>query len=1488
MKKEYYLFLYSFLVILCSIHSMSNTRQNSSLHNQTLMIQESKADKVEKNYSTKKLDNNEEKTKRELETCEEIEIFVDLTAISKEFNSRNLYRYLKLTDIEEAVNEVTRTLKNLICVKIKGERKLKISSATILSEAGFTNNSYYNTTLLNSFIEADLIILIRYSNSNDRMNSTIFAKPNIIQNDQSNNERPQVGTVILYPEFNLTENNKKEYLKFLFLHEFTHILGFFPHYLDKIPHGTDEIQRIRRGMYKNNIKSERVLEHARTYFDCQSMQYLELEDQSNFEDLNNCHWDARVLLGEYMTSQPYFGDQVISEFTLLLLEDLGYYETKKYTGGLMKFGKKRGCEFLGYSGTSFKDPTWYPSLSDCLTPGDSGFYVPLSKYEFCTGINAPTCSSGRQSRTYCVKSTEDRPSDEYIRSAGDLQGIWGRADADYCPVSDAYKEDIVRHYVGNCNIGNDNYGTNIMYDATGYDSSIFDVTVGQIYSNNSFCALSSLVHKTNDTKGNLDKYKERIRPTCYPMFCSSTSLTVLIYQQYLVCPQEGGIMEISNYNGYIYCPDYNLICTGTEFCNNMFDCVDKKSTAKSDLNYTINSRSDGSVIRGVDKDNEIKTYRYQIVKGYELSDDDKAKCPKNCSQCIEKKKCFECKEGTFYNGTRENDENPIKCESEQPNTTLYHYLNENYIIANTKLSVFFNCMEGCRRCNDGDSCEVCDPRHYKNKITNNCDERIPHCLEYIESGPSVKIEDDEIVYTECKQCDNNNSYYCRNIKGQDDLKNCYLIEDLTQYYKDSNCYVKCDERFQHCLKCDSTRCSECKKGYYMKNDGKCILNVTSLITDGPCIIEINTISDLLSETLITDLVEDYIENIELSTTKIGHYINKNKDFSVTIFINSSCTEGLLKSGYFSIDDEEITEKMINTMDTYFEKDDPAITAFISYGVKNYSLMIFTFGVDKISLDECSQCQNMEVKIKNNFTEIINKTLGGLVLDVVKNGEFDIFDENAGEFTTLCKNVSLLGVDIPFYKRKNYFYMHRFSNAYSCRADICLPTQKLFPETTTNCVCSLPETIDYNLIAEEFTFYNISSSKGNKAGDAFKIFGCVEDAFDSKHIKANFGFYISIISIILQCILFVVYACVGKQINFSKSTAASISAPPKRVHMKINADWIKANLLNDHDEEKDIQSKDEIDDEFVMEEFNYNIDKHDTSSYSVDTDLAKKHISDNKDTEKDGLAEKPDGKKKKKILILLPDKTQKDVDSDKLDDDFPPGKDKKQDKNFFQIYWIILSLKQHIINYFSGLNCLKITESYVPKLIMGIRSLFMIVFVFFVNAMFLSQDYYDKKFEHFNEKYRLIPAYDNIKISGGEKFNYGFGHTASNAFFTFLIYLAVQLIFGLFVFSVRKELTELFNTKDVLKINTLAKSLKATYIIYFVIVIILMIAFFIYLTSFNGVYVGSGNDFGPAGLLSLIFIEIFPFIWSLILAVFRYFGIKCQNKVLYGISQVFMF
>ena len=87
---------------------------------------------------------------------------------------------------------------------------------------------------------------------------------------------------------------------------------------------------------------------------------------------------------------------------------------------------------------------------------------------------------------------------------------------------------------------------------------------GEKISNNSFCVLSSAVPLSlkNEDINKFNAYDGINHPMCYPMFCSSKSLTIQIYNQYIVCPREGGIIEIKgNYKGFIYCPDYNLICT---------------------------------------------------------------------------------------------------------------------------------------------------------------------------------------------------------------------------------------------------------------------------------------------------------------------------------------------------------------------------------------------------------------------------------------------------------------------------------------------------------------------------------------------------------------------------------------------------------------------------------------------------------------------------------------------------------------------------------------------------------------------------------------------------------------------------------------------------------------------------------------------------------------------------------------------------------------
>ena len=69
-------------------------------------------------------------------------------------------------------------------------------------------------------------------------------------------------------------------------------------------------------------------------------------------------------------------------------------------------------------------------------------------------------------------------------------------------------------------------------------------------------------------------------------------------------------------------------------------------------------------------------------------------------------------------------------------------------------------------------------------------------------------------------------------------------------------------------------------------------------------------------------------------------------------------------------------------------------------------------------------------------------------------------------------------------------------------------------------------------------------------------------------------------------------------------------------------------------------------------------------------------------------------------------------------------------------------------------------------------------------------------------------------------------------------------------------------------DIIAKSKKKN-IAFYIIVMVCMILFFFTLSGFIGIYGGGVVDYLTAGIISLILLEIFPFIWSLIIALFTY-------------------
>ena len=760
-------------------------------------------------------------------------IYVDKINIQNELeeNSMGEYTEIILNSIDKAACTLQKLLKvkpldygyqfadeNLTEFEIYHWDKEKFGSGALSRGIGMNN------------LGIDLILFSKI----EYMGEGIIAAATSIYNQESNMQ-PILGIIYINNITNFSQVNVDSYLETTLIHEITHVLGFAIEFFDFL--NILQIKEDKYGNLRTYINSKKVIEVARNYYDCHEIDGIELEEYGD-EGTAGSHWEARLLLGDYMIGVIY-SEEVISDITLALLEDLGYYKPYYYTGGLMRYGKNKGCEFVFDKCVNQKTYQINPKFENEF------FYHIYSD----VGLD-PSCSSGRLSRTYNSWSEyeEEIPEEyQYFEGSNTTTGYYF---TDGCPVplSDYYEENDV-YFSGSCSRKEGGaYGSNIWYmDSEGnpnfYLSKDIAELTGEEMSEHSFCFLSSLYKNNID---NVEYYTQNTRAICYKLFCSEKSLTVKIHDDYIVCPRAGGKIKVDGYEGYFLCPDYNLMCTGTVMCNDLFDCVDKKSETKEEsfiYDYEIKTSQNlfRAELSGIDTDN------------YELTDD--GVCPKYCIRCKENKKCLKCKDGFNLLGNSENSE--VICESNDDNkfeTGYYH--NEN--------NVYYKCIFNCDVCSDSNSCNTCKEGieyNYNQCININ----IPNCAQSDAQGICEKCndnfafndtdksfcinkeefinnyytKDNGISYTictkdisNCAQCeyddDSNNNPKCTLCEDDYalsvDENKCILKEEIDAnkeyYYIDelnSKC-KKCSNAINNCLQCtNGTVCDKCMIKYYLKN-----------------------------------------------------------------------------------------------------------------------------------------------------------------------------------------------------------------------------------------------------------------------------------------------------------------------------------------------------------------------------------------------------------------------------------------------------------------------------------------------------------------------------------------------------------------------------------------------------------------------------------------------------------------------------------------------
>ena len=358
-------------------------------------------------------------------------------------------------------------------------------------------------------------------------------------------DRPVCGGILLGTHYDFNETNSQSFLIMLLLHEITHVLGFSEYLYDYFQTNstlikTKEINGIQRILFTG----ENVIKQAKRHFNCDNIEGIELENQGG-DGSAGSHWEARIMLGDYMISTDY-PEIVISEISLALLEDSGWYYVNYYTGGLFRYGKGLGCDFLN---------------NKCVYSDSSNYITPFER-EFCVNTIDDRCSAGNIDRGECyIRNYASGIYSQY--QYFNNTKIGGFEPADYCPVTLSYPSQNYYFY-SRC----DSNGKNIYNLSPEY---------GETYGPNSICVLSSLKLKSSSS----DSYKTA---RCHEVISCDTntkSFILDIGEVNLNCSGNYEEIEVEGYSGSIICPDYNRVCTGItktkiiDFCNDPLDCINK-------------------------------------------------------------------------------------------------------------------------------------------------------------------------------------------------------------------------------------------------------------------------------------------------------------------------------------------------------------------------------------------------------------------------------------------------------------------------------------------------------------------------------------------------------------------------------------------------------------------------------------------------------------------------------------------------------------------------------------------------------------------------------------------------------------------------------------------------------------------------------------------------------------------------------------------------
>eukprot|EP00899_Mesostigma_viride_P029405 jgi/Mesvir1/964/Mv17516-RA.2 len=313
------------------------------------------------------------------------------------------------------------------------------------------------------------------------------------------------------------------------------------------------------------MRSPAVALHAQRHFACDTLPGAELEDGA----IIGSHWETRLFNGEVMTPIMLGGVPFMSEVTLALFEDSGWYipaysAADSKSQGIL-WGRRQGCEFAtGY----------------CLTRGKrlGDAPVPAGQPPHFCAKSGPMCTLERHAKGDCgiqtYKETTLAPRFRYFNGTTTPLAAGTLAQMDYCP------------YVAPRQL-------------CASPTTRSDRTRGEITGlNSSLCFESTLLVSGTSSSGGGSSSSAAVapKPVCYVATCAKyeggKALNVSVDRMTagwvsVLCRRTGQELPVPGFTGVLVCPDVDLLCTA------------KWATCGNDASDALFSDAASNVSRGV-------------------------------------------------------------------------------------------------------------------------------------------------------------------------------------------------------------------------------------------------------------------------------------------------------------------------------------------------------------------------------------------------------------------------------------------------------------------------------------------------------------------------------------------------------------------------------------------------------------------------------------------------------------------------------------------------------------------------------------------------------------------------------------------------------------------------------------------------------------------------------------------------------------------------